>query len=90
MNPRLEIFGISLKMTKVKPGDLVYVFDILKHLRGLVISVEPMKDIYRDSDGKDQVYSCKILLEEDPPSWIGDGGRIVIVSDSIVGVINES
>lgn len=53
---------------------------------GIVLDVEPMKDIYRDSNNSEPIYSVTVLWERDVPMWLGEG-RICTVSDVILKVI---
>lgn len=71
----------------VQKGDLVTFFSWENcEMVGIVLDVEPMKDIYRDSNGTEPIYSVTVLFEKDVPMWLGEG-RICTVSDVILKVI---
>ena len=58
-------------------------------LIGVVLTVEQMEGIYRDSQGTDPIYSVTVLFNDDVPTWLGEG-KICTVSDSILQVISET
>ena len=54
---------------------------------GVVLDIQPMKDVYRDSNRGERMNSVKILWEKPVPSWLGEG-RICEVTDAILQVVD--
>lgn len=70
-------------------GSLVFINDWdTGGMVGVVLEVEVMKDIYRDSSGIEPMYSVTVLWEREVPSWLGEG-RITTVTDSVLKVVQR-
>lgn len=71
----------------MKSGDLVSVtvWDGTEIL-GVVLEVEKMEGIYKDSSGIEPMCSVTVLWEREVPSWLGNG-RVCKVSDSVLRVV---
>ena len=74
-------------MRSIQIGDLVctHVFGVDVFL-GIVLDIQPMKDVYKDSNRGEKMNSVKILWEKPVPSWLGEG-RICEVTDLILQVV---
>lgn len=71
----------------MKVGDLVCTHMFGDHVfLGVVLDIQPMKDVYKDSHRGEKMNSVKILWEKPVPSWLGEG-RICEVTDSILQVV---
>ena len=72
----------------MKIGDLVrtHVFGVDVFL-GIVLDIQPMKDVYKDSNRGEKMNSVKILWEKPVPGWLGEG-RVCEVTDSILQVVD--
>lgn len=73
----------------MKRGDLVSIEDWdTGGMVGIVLGVEVMKDIYKDSSGIEPMYSVTVLWEREVPRWLGEG-RITTVTDSVLKVVQR-
>ena len=73
----------------INKGDLVHISDWdTGGMVGIVLEVEVMKDIYKDSSGIEPMYSVTVLWEREVPSWLGEG-RITTVTDSVLKVVQR-
>lgn len=73
----------------MKPGDLVSMFTFeTDEILGVVLEIEVMKDIYRDSSGVEPMYSVTVLWDREVPTFMG-GGKVCKVPDSMLKVIQQ-
>lgn len=70
----------------MKPGDMVCLNHLSAELLGVVLKVEHMEGIWKDSCEAEPVYTVTVLFDKDVPTFIGSG-RIAKVTDMILKVI---
>lgn len=71
----------------MKPGDLVSHKSHNGEFIGIVISVRPMENIFRDSLSLEPVLEVHVMFDKDLPHWMGSG-RFASVTDQILTVIS--
>jgi len=71
----------------MKPGDLVTHKSHNGEFIGIIISVRPMENAYRDTSMKEPVLEVHVMFNKDVPSWMGTG-KFAKVTDQILTVIS--
>lgn len=72
---------------RAEVGSLVRLIDGRQPgLMGIVVSLTPMQDSFRDPGKLEQVHVCEILWNKDVPGWMGTG-RIITLTDGMLEVV---